>query len=172
MLRHQRVVLEQEDQQCPGKKAADMGPERHATRFRTQRRQPAKQLQEKPVAQHEVRWYHDLSNEESEKHQHVHPHSRVQHDVCAHDTTDRPGGADHGNSAGGIDENLGTGGGESREEIEQQVPHVAHRIFDVITEECSLGDRMRQAENNFTHGLVAIRTKKRKTQSQPANLAK
>ena len=57
--------------------AADMRPERDAAALRADRDRPAHELDEEPVAQHEIRRHGERRRVEPEKHEQVHVHARV-----------------------------------------------------------------------------------------------
>src|SRR4029077_14885040 len=68
--------------------------------------QSAGELEERPIDQHDPGGHSKRSHKESERYQREYSNARVQHQVRAHDATDRTGCPYHWNGRAGLNENL------------------------------------------------------------------
>ena len=102
MAVHERAPAKDEHQHGAGGEATDVRPERHAASLPPQGEGAAEDLEEEPVAEHQARRNDDARDEEPKYHQHVNAHARVQDDVSAHHSADRPGSAHHGDGRIGL----------------------------------------------------------------------
>ena len=96
---------------------------------------PAHELDQEPVAEHEVRGHRERRHVETQWDKQVHVHARVQQDVRAHHAADRTRGADHRDDGVGIECRLQRRGGDAAEQVEDDEAHMPHRVLDVVAEE-------------------------------------
>src|SRR5258706_15691079 len=79
VLADQLRILEHRDEHGSREEPADVRPERYPTLALG--RTAAQELQQEPVAEHDVRRHHDPRDEDEQEDQHVDPYARIQDDV-------------------------------------------------------------------------------------------
>ena len=119
---------------APGDESAGVGPERHPALGSAGEAAPD-ELDEEPIAQHDVGRHDDAGDEDGQDDQHVDPHPGIEHDVGAHHPADRAGRAHHGNGARGIHERLRRRRRESAQDVEGEEAEVSHRVLHIVPED-------------------------------------
>src|SRR5579864_1192231 len=125
---------EEFDEQDTDYESADVGPEGYAAGLAglgDRGSRTAEKLADSPVAEHEPC---GDGKDENWREPDQDPRFRIEHEVGAHHAGDCAAGADAGHVRTGVEEDVGQTGGDSAQQIEDQVGEVSQVVFDVVAE--------------------------------------
>jgi hypothetical protein len=128
-------ALEQANQQHARNESPDVSPESNTARILALAHAAAEQLQDKPESQNETCRNIDQSDEPTEKQQSQHPGARVKQNIGAKYPRNGTAGTYGRNGGRYIGQYMADRSQESREQIEDEVAKVSHRLFDVVAED-------------------------------------
>src|SRR3954451_20990343 len=133
VLGNQDRVPEKGNEKGAADEAPGMGPEGNAPLSAGQ--PAADELQEEPVAQHEIRRDHDPGYEDHENDEHMDPYPGVENDVGSHHSANGTGRTHHGYGTHRVCPCLSCRGGQPTQKVKGEIAYVPHRIFYVVPED-------------------------------------